>query len=162
MNQNKTHWKQNFDYRYTGAYELAPGEEKMLTIKNIYKDEVQDTTGSKKMCLICSFVEAPKPMVLNKTNCKTLEKLYSPFQEDWIGKKIIVAAAKVKAFGEFVEALRIKNTVPQDNKIDVTDVVTAINDCTSLDELQTLYMSFTPQIKALTIKQKDAKKASLQ
>ena len=106
------HWKQNFDYKYTGAYELQPGEEKVVTIKKTCKEEVNSTDGKKSLCLVAYFEESSKPMVLNKTNCKTIEKLYSPFIEKWVGKQITVFAAKVKAFGDTVDALRIRPTVP--------------------------------------------------
>jgi hypothetical protein len=33
----------------------------------------------------------------------------SPYIEDWIGKNIVIYSAKVKAFGEVVDALRVKN-----------------------------------------------------
>ena len=35
--------------------------------------------------------------------------LETPYVEQWAGKSIIIYSAKVKAFGEFVEALRVKN-----------------------------------------------------
>jgi hypothetical protein len=53
-------------------------------------------------------------MILNKTNQKTMEKLFaSPYIEDWAGKKMILYVAKVKAFGDTVDALRVKTTAPK-------------------------------------------------
>ena len=61
-------------------------------------------------------------MILNVTNCKTIAKIYdSPYIEDWIGKYITVYSAKVKAFGETVEALRIRPKVPSMKKIFCAD-----------------------------------------
>ena len=52
---------------------------------------------------------AKKGMILNKTNCKIISKrLDSPYIEQWVGKSITIYAAKVRAFGEMVEALRVK------------------------------------------------------
>jgi len=49
-------------------------------------------------------------MILNKTNCKIITTVIdTPYIEQWIGKSIIIYAAKVKAFGGMVEALRVKN-----------------------------------------------------
>ena len=129
----ETHWKNNFDYKFTGAYELAPGEEKTVTILKTCKEEVNSTDGTKKLCLVIYFKDAPKPMVLNKTNCKTIEKMYTPFVENWPGKRITVFAAKVKAFGEVVEALRIRPTVPKE--VASIDWSKKINDCKTLEEL---------------------------
>ena len=53
-------------------------------------------------------------MIMNKTNCKIIEKIYgTPYIEDWIGKKIQIYVQKgVKAFGEIVDALRIREQIP--------------------------------------------------
>src|SRR4030042_5116060 len=110
---SETHWKQNFNYKYTGAYELAQGETRTVTIKKTCTEEVASTNGDKQMCFVAYFEENNKPMVLNKTNCKTIEKLYGPIIEKWIGKKVIIEAKKVKAFGDMVDALRIKHSLPK-------------------------------------------------
>ena len=92
------------------------------------------------MCLVAYFEESSKPMVLNKTNCKTIEKIYSPFTDDWIGKKITVFAQKVKAFGDIVDALRIRPTKPTET-IDYSVQIKQIENCKTLDELKTLWNS---------------------
>jgi hypothetical protein len=49
-------------------------------------------------------------MILNKTNLKSIAKIAkSPMIENWIGVQIILTIETVKAFGEIVEALRIKS-----------------------------------------------------
>lgn len=134
------HWKQNFDYKYTGAYELQPNEEKVVTIKKVCKEEVNSTDGKKSMCLVAYFYDSSKPMVLNKTNCKTIEKIYSPFTEDWIGKKITVFSQKVKAFGDVVDALRIRPTKPAET-VDYSAQIKQINDCKTIEELKIVWTS---------------------
>ena len=50
-------------------------------------------------------------MVLNKTNAKMLKKLFSPNSDnpaDAVGHKVILKVEKVKAFGETVDAIRIR------------------------------------------------------
>ena len=135
------HWKQNFDYKYTGAYELQPNEEKIVTITKVCKEEVNSTDGKKQMCLVAYFEESSKPMVLNKTNCKTIEKLYSPFIEDWTGKKITVFSQKVKAFGDTVDALRIRPTKPIVKSVDYSAQIEQIEACKTLDELKAVWTS---------------------
>jgi hypothetical protein len=59
-------------------------------------------------------------MILNKTNCKIIEKVYkTPYTEEWGGKKIkIYAQSGVRAFGDIVDALRIKQENPEVNLLD--------------------------------------------
>ena len=149
------HWKQSFDYKYTGAYELQPNEEKVVTIKKVCKEEVNSTDGKKSMCLVAYFEESSKPMVLNKTNCKTIEKIYSPFTDDWIGKKITVFAQKVKAFGDTVDALRIRPTKPIEKAVDYSAQIKQIESCKTIDELKTVWRSPNfPTLALETIKNK--------
>jgi hypothetical protein len=59
---------------------------------------------------VAYFIGGKKGMILNKTNCKIITKvLDTPYIDNWVGKSIIIYAAKVKAFGDMVEALRVKN-----------------------------------------------------
>lgn len=52
-------------------------------------------------------------MILNRTNCKTIAKIYQTnFIEEWSGKKIQIYAELVDAFGEQVEALRVRPFAP--------------------------------------------------
>lgn len=109
MTDQKTHWKKLVNPEYIGAYLLNPGEEKILTIKNVVRQDVIGSDGKKEKCTVAHFVEPEKPMILNRTNAKIISKIYdTPYIEEWAGKKIKIYATKVKAFGELVECLRIK------------------------------------------------------
>src|SRR3990167_2521196 len=108
----KTHWKKNFNYNYIGAYTLPVGNDMILTIKEMKQEEVAQMNGKKETCFTAHFAEEKvKPMILNKTNCKIIEKLYGSFIEDWVGKKIQIYATKVSAFGSETDALRIRNQI---------------------------------------------------
>ena len=105
-----THWKKMVNYDYLGAYSLEKGEEKTLTIKSIGHEMVTSSNGKKEQCVVAYFSEEKKGMVLNRTNMKTITKIYeTPYIEEWINKKIIVFATNVRLGGEFVEALRVKD-----------------------------------------------------
>jgi len=108
----KTHWKKMQNYDYLGSYSLPDGKDITLTIKDTKKEMVTGTGGQKQQCFVCYFQEDAKPMILNRTNCKTIESLYSPYIEDWTGKKVVIGSDKVKAFGEEVDALRIRLITP--------------------------------------------------
>lgn len=111
--EQKTHWKTQFNYKWLGAYCLPDGKDIVLTIREMKREEVVGDSGNKEQCLIAYFHENSKPMIVNKTNCKTLEKLFkTPIIEEWSNKQIQVGAAQVKAFGSVVDALRIRPFAP--------------------------------------------------
>lgn len=117
----KTHFKRFMNPDYLGAYALQPGEEKILTIKSVGEETVKNAQGSEQ-CLVIHFEEKELPMITNSTNCKSITKIYgSPYIEDWIGKKIQIYAKKVQAFGETVEALRIREKIPTEDVIKCAD-----------------------------------------
>ena len=136
------HWKENFDYKFTGAYELNPGEEKTLKIESVGREDVIGSDGKKQSCLVARFVgKDKKPMILNKTNCKTIERLYTPYVENWVGKEITVFSAEVKAFGDTVDALRIRPTIPKQKTNDIAKFEAQLRDCKTLAELKDVFMS---------------------
>ena len=63
----RTHWKNLFDYKYLGAQDFEEDKDLILTIKEFYAEEVESERG-KENCIICSFEEEVKPMVINKLN----------------------------------------------------------------------------------------------
>lgn len=113
----KTHWKKLSNTDYIGAYALDPGKDLILTVKSVSEENVVGADGKKEDCIIVRFREPVKPMILNATNAKSIQKLAkSPYIEDWAGMRIQLYAAKVKAFGEVVEALRIRDFLPKDEQ----------------------------------------------
>lgn len=115
MANTHTHWKKLTNPDFLGAYEvMTRGSDLTLTIKSVANEMITGTDGKKEECIVAHFYEPEKPMILNRTNMKTIDKKlgYGPFIEDWIGKKIQIYSAQVKAFGELTDALRIRPTVP--------------------------------------------------
>ncbi len=113
MSEKKTHWKKNFDYRFLSGDELK--QETTVTIERVVLEEVfNPSTNSKENALAVYFVGAKKGIVLNKTNAKAIAKVVgTPYQEDWIGKKIIIYAKEGRFFGENMKVVRIKIQKPQ-------------------------------------------------
>ena len=112
-----THWKQLANYDYLGAYSLENGKDKTVTIKKIVKELVTGHAGRKENCIVAYFSDEEKPMILNKTNCKTIQKIYgTPLIEEWIGKKITLYASTTSLAGETVECLRIRPYPPAADK----------------------------------------------
>lgn len=109
-----THWKKLTNPDYLGAYSIEDGQDLILTIDYVREEKVTGPDGKKDDCVVCHFKEKVKPMILNFTNMKMITKLYStPYVEEWQGRQIQVGIEKVKAFGEIVEALRVRKFIPQ-------------------------------------------------
>ena len=112
-----THWKKLTNPDYLGAYALDEGQELILTISYVREETVTGPDGKKEDCTVMHFAEKVKPMILNVTNAKTISKIYeTPYIENWAGKKIQIYVAQVKAFGDLVDALRIRPFIPKEDE----------------------------------------------
>ena len=143
-----THWKTQFNYDYLGAYSLPDGKDIILTIRETKKEQVVGASGkkeecfgnashdsvpsllfpNKEECFVAYFFENVKPMILNRTNCKTLTKIFkNPNFESWINKQIQIGAVLVDAFGEKVDSLRIRPFLPKvENSLPTVETGSAI------------------------------------
>ncbi len=112
----KTHWKKMQNPDYLGAYSLDTGNgysDIVAKIKVVKVENITGADGKKEECVVAHLV-GQKPMILNVTNLKMLEKLFkTPYIEDWSNRDIQVGVEKVKAFGETVDALRIRKFLPK-------------------------------------------------
>jgi hypothetical protein len=110
-----THWKKLHNPDYLGAYALQPGQDLIVTIKEVKNEMVTGPDGKKEECTVAHFKESGiKPMILNSTNSKTITKVVgSPYIEQWAGKAIQIYIAQVQAFGEKVDALRVRPVAPK-------------------------------------------------
>lgn len=106
MTENLTPWQATRDVNYLAAVDLRIGADEndklvygqvTLTIKEAKMEEVLDVEkDQKKDKLVISFMEPGyKPMVLNTTNKKAIERATgTPFIERWAGKKIKIYVEK--------------------------------------------------------------------
>lgn len=107
----QTHWKKLTNTNYLGSYSLEPGQDLTVEIVSVKKELVTGAGGEKEECIVATL-KGQKPMILNKTNCKTIEKIYgTPYIEQWAGKSITLYAEKIRAYGESMEALRVRKSV---------------------------------------------------
>lgn len=110
-----THWKKLTNPNYLGSYAFQPGEEKAVTIASVGQETVTNPAepDKKESCIVAHFQQPEKPLILNKTNCKAIERLAgTPDIEKWPGVGIILCVQRVSAFGELVEAVRIRPVPP--------------------------------------------------
>jgi hypothetical protein len=116
MSEMQTHWRKLINPDYLGAYSLDNGNgtyrTAVYTITNVKQEEVTGPDG-KKMKLVVYLKESRKPMILNSTNSRTLEKLFkTAYIERWVGRRFEVGVEKVRVGREYEDALRIKKTIP--------------------------------------------------
>lgn len=112
-----THWRKLTNPDYLGAYALEDGRDLILTIREVKQELVTGPEGKKEQCLVCHWREDAKPMILNMTNAKMIEKLLkTPYLEEWTGRRVQIGSEKVRAFGETVEALRVRSFLPSEEE----------------------------------------------
>lgn len=154
MTQTFTHWKSLHNPDYLGAYSLEAGKDMTLTIKHVVREVVTSTGGKKEECTVAHFIEPVKPMILNRTNSKTIQKMYgTPYIEQWVGKKVTLFSAITKLAGEEVECLRIRSDKPANPVLSISDTVNftkcreAIQKGYSIEQLSSKW-TITPEVEA--------------
>jgi hypothetical protein len=109
----KTHWKKTMNPNYLGAYALEPNEDLIVEITEVKTESVMNADGRNEECLV-AHLKDQKPLIVNKTNAKAIAKVAgSNYIEDWKGKQIALYISNVKAFGELVEAIRVRTVPPK-------------------------------------------------
>jgi hypothetical protein len=123
MKDTLTHWKKFHNPDYIGAYAFEPGQEIIATIKAAGIEQVIGTAGKKEDCMVVRFVESDlKPLICNVTNAKSITKaIGSPYIENWANQKIQLYTTTVLAFGEEVEAVRVRPKQPKASKPKLTE-----------------------------------------
>lgn len=112
-----THWKQLINPDYIGAYSLEKGKDLTVTILSVGREIVKGKDGKTEECTVAKL-KGQKPFIINRTNAKTITKIYgTPYIEEWVGKQITLYATVTKVAGEEVECLRIRKEKPQKETI---------------------------------------------
>ena len=115
---SRTHWKQLQNNDWIGAYALTDGQDLTLTIDKAMQEQVTGNNGKREMCLTVHWLERDyKPMIVNRTNAKTITKVTgSPYIEDWHGKAITLYVDTTRLGSDIVECLRIRPYAPKQTK----------------------------------------------
>ena len=114
------HWRQNFkdSDKYLGAVDLWDDKKKgyaqlVVTIDKFFVDEMVGSMGKERK-VFCKLKEFNKPMVVNVTNFKRLQKLFETVEQDvYLGKPIALGVEKVSSPEGKVDALRFSSRPPQ-------------------------------------------------
>jgi hypothetical protein len=99
--------------RFLKAHALG-GKSFTLTIRAVTLEDVGHG-AEKESKLTLAFEKATKMMLLNRTNAMIIASLYGPETDAWKGKAVTIYSARVKAFGAWHDALRIKEQIPARN-----------------------------------------------
>lgn len=99
-----------FPSKYLKASDAEPSL--TLTITKITQETMKNRDGKDETKPVLYFNEQEKGMVLNKTNARTLEKMFGSETEQWLNERVVLASAEVDAFGETQKALRFREEMP--------------------------------------------------
>lgn len=96
-------------FPYMEGLHMFNKKDATLTIRSVTMDRLPDHRGSEVDKPVLHFAETDKGLVLNKTNVKVLVKLLGRETDEWRGKKIQIGHEWVKAFGDTVHAVRVRD-----------------------------------------------------
>lgn len=112
MSEKKTHWRKLHNPDHFGAYVFEEGQDLTVKIISVEKKLVNNSEGKKEEHSVAEL-EGQKPWILNVTNQKKITKILgTPYVEEWAGKSITLYVTKIRAFGESVEAVRVRTQLP--------------------------------------------------
>lgn len=116
----KTHYKKLRNPNYIGSYELMTGgEPKDMVVEIVSASRELVQNGDKKEECMVINLKNQKPFIVNSINSKTISAaIGSPYIEDWVGKKITLYVARIKAFGDWHDALRVRKDMPKEPQKD--------------------------------------------
>jgi hypothetical protein len=156
------HWKELFasKNKILGGHNLEEGEEICATIAGVGSEQVYDKEDKQnKDLVVLKFQGNIPPMALNITNADTISLIHGNKYSDWVGKRILIHTAKVKAFGKMHDALRVRPKVPREN--DYTKQELQLRSCANIQELQKAFLSLPKHVQGALVKVKDEMKGKL-
>lgn len=131
--------------KFIQAFELD-GKDHAVTIQRITGEEIEGENNRKARKPVVHLAEFPRPLVLNKTNARTLIQLYGPDYHQWNGKRFVMFPTTTKMAGETVDCIRIRKTKPpaaqqkQPKSLDdrVSTFLAYLQECKTVEEIDVL------------------------
>lgn len=107
--------KKTMNTDYLGSWDFTKGEKKILTVKEILVKKVfNPNKNAEENTAIMYFTNHQCGLILNTTNKKMLIKLFGTSEtESYHGKNVCLITSEIKVRGEWIEAVRIDKTLPQ-------------------------------------------------
>lgn len=151
---SKTHIDKLRNPNYLGGWDLQDENGKtndiIVTIKEVKSEFVFNQKAQMEEPVLTVFFNECKPIILNATNRKTLKKVTdTSYIEEMAGKRIQLTTKRIKAFGEFHDAIRIVSTVPTIiENVDIPLCISKLNASKTLPELVINWESLTAKEKS--------------
>ncbi len=99
--------------RYLRGADLM-GRDATVTIAAVTVEEVARAGGVKERRPCVRFEGKEKSWIMNRTNAKTVAKLYGKFTDAWVGKRITLFDDPTVRFGpEVTGGIRVRPEVPK-------------------------------------------------
>lgn len=146
----KTHIDKLRNPNYLGGWDLQDENGKtkdiIVTIKEVKSEFVFNQKAQMEEPVLTVFFNECKPIILNATNRKTLKKVTgTSYIEEMTGKQIQLTTKRIKAFGEFHDAIRIVNAIPTVITVDIEKTKSKLNEAKTLNELVEKWQGLTKQ-----------------
>jgi hypothetical protein len=107
------HWRAMMDSDWLRSVDIEGKGEPTVTISRVVGGEVTGVGGKKNKKPVLYFEGKSKPLAIGATIGKTIERMYGPKTEDWVGKRITLYVTTTNAMsGETVSCIRVRPTVP--------------------------------------------------
>lgn len=118
----KKSWREVYKSDYLASWDIDDGETLILTIKSVKEEEcnIMAKTKDEKIKVVAYFEEkGHRPMIVNPTNCKIMQKLTGcRYFEDWAGTRIeVYCEEKNTKSGEKKFGLSIKKELPKQKEV---------------------------------------------
>jgi hypothetical protein len=105
--KNFNHVDLLFPSKYVKAADLR-GKTVVVYIERIQPREKLMMAGGKSDTKPVIFLRGKdKGWILNKTNARSIAKVYGPELTNWLGKPVAIMSTQVEARGEVVDAIRV-------------------------------------------------------
>jgi hypothetical protein len=91
--------------------EMIGDNEVTLTIKAVVNEELTSSRGTDVKPTV-QFQERKKAWILNKSNAKLLAEEMGPETDNWRGRKVVLHAPWIEAFGKRMRSVRVKKVLP--------------------------------------------------
>jgi hypothetical protein len=96
-----------FQSKYLKAGDLPEEGSQSVTIEKIGLEEIGKDKETK---IVLYFEELSQSMICNKTNARTIARLFaSEDLDDWVGKTIRLYRTEVDFQGDMVDAIRVRS-----------------------------------------------------
>ena len=150
----KTHIDKLRNPNYLGGWDLQDENGKtndiIVTIKEVKSEFVFSQKAQMEEPVLTVFFLECKPIILNATNRKILKKVTdTSYIEEMAGKRIQLTTKRIKAFGEFHDAIRIVATAPTTIEVvDIEKCKSTLNGSKTIAELVINWESLTAKEKS--------------